>query len=86
MQFTDDPAPASALERAVDIELDGVRLRVIARSDLLHEKLRAGTDPARRRSKRLQDLADAQALLEQTPELRGELSEAERETLDSLPA
>lgn len=86
VQFTDDPALAPALERAIDIELDGVRVRVIGRSDLLHEKLRAGSDPAPRRSKRLQDLADAQGLLEETPPLRGELSEAEQALLDSLPA
>lgn len=85
VQFTDDPALAPALKRAVEIELDGVMLRVIGRSDLLHEKLRAGSDPARRRSKRLQDLADAQALLEETPALRTELSEAQRAVLASLP-
>lgn len=85
VQFTDDPALAPALERALEIELDGVLLRVIGRSDLLHAKLRAGSDSARRRSKRLQDLADAQALLEETPELRIELSDAERALLDSLP-
>lgn len=85
VQFTDDPALASALERALEIEVDDVPLRVIGRSDLLHEKLRAGSDPARRRSKRLQDLADAQALLEETPDLRMELAEAERRILDSLP-
>ena len=84
VQFTDDPALAPALERTIDIELDGVRVRVIGRSDLLHEKLRAGSDPARRRSKRLQDLADAQGLIEETPALRPELSEAERTLLDSL--
>ena len=85
VQFTDDPALAPAVERALEIELDDVRIRVIGRSDLLHEKLRAGSDPARRRSKRLQDLADAQALLEDTPELRMELSEAEQAILDSIP-
>lgn len=58
---------------------------MIGRSDLVHEKLRAGSNPAPRRSKRLQDLADAQALLEETPALRMELSEAERAVLDSLP-
>jgi hypothetical protein len=85
IQFTDDPALAPALERAMEFELDGVRLRVIGRSDLLHAKLRAGSDPARRRSKRLQDLADAQGLLEETPALRNELSDAERAVLDALP-
>jgi predicted nucleotidyltransferase len=85
VQFTDDPALGPALERADEIDLEGVRLRVISRADLLHEKLRAGSDPARRRSKRLQDLADAQALIEETPELRSELSDVERAILDSLP-
>lgn len=90
VQFTDDPALAPALERAVEIELDGVPLRVIGRSDLLHEKIRAGSDAVLRkgplvRSKRLQDLADAQGLLEETPALRSELSEAERAVLDALP-
>jgi len=55
------------------------------RSDLLHEKLRGGSDPARRRSKRLQDLADAEALLEDAPALRSELSEREQAILDALP-
>lgn len=85
VQFTDDSALLPALERALEVELDGTRLRVIGRSDLLHEKLRSGSDPAWRRSKRLQDLADAQALLEETPDLRTELSAAERAFLDSLP-
>jgi hypothetical protein len=52
---------------------------------LLHEKLRAGGDPARRRSKRLQDLADAEALLEATPALRSDLTAAETALLDRLP-
>ena len=52
---------------------------------MLHEKLRAGRDPARRRSKRLQDLADAQALLEQDSALQGELTLEERALLDALP-
>ena len=85
VQFTDDPALAPAVERAVVIELEGLPVRVIGRADLLHEKLRAGSDPARRRSKRLQDLADAQGLLEETPALSAELSEAERAVLAALP-
>ena len=62
-----------------------MQLRVIGLIDLLHEKLRAASDPARRRSKRLQDLADAQALLESTPTLAQELTAEECAVLDRLP-
>jgi hypothetical protein len=85
VQFTDDPALVPLLERALEIDLDGVPLRVIQRADLLHEKIRAGSDLAQRGSKRLQDFADAKAILEETPELRAELSEQERALLDALP-
>lgn len=64
IRFTDDPALSLTLARAVEIQIDGIPLRVLGRTDLLHEKLRAGSDPAQRRSERLQDLADAEALLE----------------------
>jgi hypothetical protein len=84
-QFTDDPALAEAIPRAEEVELEDVRLRVIGRVDLLHAKLRAATDPARHRSKRLQDLADAQALVESFPALEQQLSADERALLDRLP-
>jgi len=85
VQFTEDPALAEAIARAEEIELENIHLWVISRADLLHEKLRAASDPARRRSKRLQDLADAQALLEATPDLAEKLTPAERALLDQLP-
>jgi hypothetical protein len=85
LQFTDDPALAGAIERAQTIMLERTALRVIRRQDLLREKLRAGADPARRRSKRLQDLADAQSLLEQDPGLAADLTSAERAQLERLP-
>ena len=74
-----------AIDRADTITLEGVILRVLAKPDLLHAKLRAGADAARRRSKRLQDLADAQALLEQSPELDAELTSVQRILIDALP-
>ncbi len=86
VQFTDDPALNGAIRRAEEVEVGGVRLRVIGRADLLHEKLRAASDPARRRSKRLQDLADAQALLEASPDLASHLDAEERARLGRLPA
>jgi hypothetical protein len=85
VKVTDDPALADALGRAEEIEIGGVRLRILGRADLLHEKLRAGADAARSRSKRLQDLVDAQALLEVFPDLASELNAEERARLDELP-
>ena len=85
VQFTDDPALREAVLRAEQIALEDVRIRVIRPADLLHEKLRAASDVARRRSKRLQDLADAQALIEATPELASELTPPERALLDQAP-
>ncbi|HXH38269.1 MAG TPA: nucleotidyl transferase AbiEii/AbiGii toxin family protein [Thermoanaerobaculia bacterium] len=84
VQFTDDPMLASAIAAADEIRLEDVTLRVIRAVDLLHEKLRAASDPARRRSKRLQDLADVEALLEENPELVRELEPRERALLDQL--
>lgn len=86
IQFTDDPALRDAIRRAIEVALRDGSLRILAASDLLHEKLRAGRDPARRRSKRLQDLADAQALLERDPRLGDQLDDDERALLASLPA
>ncbi len=85
VQFTDDPMLAEAVDSAGQIVVEGVTLRVIRVVDLLHEKLRSGSDPARRRSKRLQDLADAQALIESNPDLARELRPEERSLLDRLP-
>lgn len=85
VQLTDDPALAGAISRAEEIDIGGVRLRIIGRADLLHEKLRAASDPARRRSKRLQDFADAHALIEAFPDLAHGLSAEERASLDELP-
>jgi len=84
-QFTDDPGLASAVRSAEEIPLENVTLRVIRVIDLVCQKLRAGSDPARRRSKRLSDLVDAQGLLEAYPDLRAGLTPEELAVLDRLP-
>ncbi len=84
VQVTDDPLLAAAIERAEIVEIDGLPLRILARLDLLRAKLRAASDPARRRSKRLLDLADAQGLVEEHSELATALDPAEREILERL--
>jgi len=85
VQFTDDPALAEAVSRAVEVQVSDRAIKVIGAADLLHEKIRAGRDPARRRSKRLQDLADAQSLLEQDSGLEQQLTPEEKALLESLP-
>ena len=85
IQFTDDPALARSISVAGEVVLDDVTLRVIRVQDLLHEKLRAGSDPTRRRSKRLQDLSDVQSLLEEDPDLLNDPTPEERALLAALP-
>lgn len=85
IQFTDDPMLAPAIASAMEIALEGVPLRVIRTIDLLHAKIRAGVDVARRRSKRLQDLVDAEALIEADPTLAQELTAEERAVMAALP-
>jgi predicted nucleotidyltransferase len=84
VQITDDALLAAAIERAEIVEIDGLPLRVLTPLDLLRAKLRAAADPARRRSKRLLDLADAQGLVEDHAELAAALDAAEREILEQL--
>jgi hypothetical protein len=81
VQFTDDPELRDAIPRAEPMKLEDVTLRVLAPADLLHAKLRAARDPARRRSKRILDLADAEALLEKDSALAASLSDEERALL-----
>lgn len=81
IQFSDDATFAEAIQSAERHPLEGHEIRVVSVKALLHAKLRAGKDPARRKSKRMQDLADVQALLEQFPDLGAELSAAERALL-----
>lgn len=76
VQFTDDPALTEAVGRAIEVCIGELILRVLRIDDLLHEKLR---------SKRLQDLAGAQALIEQHPDLERTLDQDERALLDQLP-
>jgi hypothetical protein len=83
VQFTDDPAFAQAVRLADIRSLEGCELRVMPIWELIRAKLRASSDPARRRSKRLMDFADAVALSEQHPEALAGLDPAERQRLES---
>jgi predicted nucleotidyltransferase len=80
-QVLDDAAFADAIASAEIYLLEGHKLRVINCKELVGAKLRAALDPARRKSKRMQDLADVQGLLEQYPDLERLFSAAERARL-----
>jgi hypothetical protein len=82
VQFSDDPAFKEAINRSTVSTIDGTPLRVATPVDLVRAKLRAAQDPGRRRSKRIQDVADAVALVESQPELAAELTAAERSTIE----
>jgi hypothetical protein len=85
VHLTDDPPLAEAIDRAVEIELEGVPLRILGKVDLLRAKLRSAAGPERRRSRRIIDLADVHALLEDDPTLASELGEEELALLERLP-
>lgn len=84
VQFTEDPRLATAVIGAVALPLGNLTMRVAAPVDLVHAKLLAASDPARRRSKRLQDLADAQGLVEDHPEIAAGLSAEETALLGGV--
>lgn len=85
VQFTDEVMLADAVRRAEPLTFGGRVLRVATVVDLVRAKLLAARDPRRRRSKRLMDIADAQGLVEDHPEVRASLTDAERQLLDALP-
>jgi hypothetical protein len=70
VQIQTDPRYATFVERAAPRELLGIRLPVAAMEDILQGKIWAATDPSRRPSKRLKDLADIARMLEVAPHLR----------------
>lgn len=82
IQFTIDPEYDEIVRSAVERPLENGRFRVARSIDLLHAKLRAAGDPSRRKSKRLQDLADAVRLVEEHAELADQISPGERALLD----
>jgi len=81
VQFSDDPLFHDAIQSARRVALAHVQLKVAAPEELIRAKLRAAKDSARRKSKRMQDLADVQALIEQYPELASILSDEDKSLL-----
>ena len=61
--------------QSVPADVHGILLRVASLEDTLRGKMRAWSDPQRRQSKRIKDLADIARLVEAHPELRDLLTD-----------
>lgn len=84
VQFSAEPEWEGVVARAQEFPILDRAVRFIAREDLVRAKLRAAADPARRRSKRMQDITDIATLLEEHPEVEPMLTESERSRIASL--
>jgi hypothetical protein len=65
--------------RAVPADVHGILMRVASLADTLAGKIRAWSDPTRRQSRRIKDLADIARLVEAHPELWAALTDALRQ-------
>jgi hypothetical protein len=69
IQLTTEDFYRDFANRGVAADVHGILLRVAALEDTLQGKIRAWSDPTRRQSKRIKDLADIARLVESHPEL-----------------
>lgn len=68
VQVVFDPEFDPMIDRAETLDLGGIRAPVVTTDDLIAMKERAASDPARRRSKALQDQADIARLRGDVPD------------------
>ena len=69
IQLTIEDSYREYAERGVAADVHGILMRVASLEDTLAGKIRAWSDPNRRQSKRIKDLADIARLVESHPEL-----------------
>ena len=81
VQVQTDPRYAAFVDRAARREVLGWPLVVADVADVLQGKVWAASDPTRRPSKRLKDLADIARILESRPELADQVPAEIRERL-----
>ena len=68
VQLAIDPVFDAMIDRAEEVEVAGIAVRVVTRDDLIAMKERSAEDPARRPSKALRDRADLEMLRGDAPE------------------
>ena len=79
VQFSADTLTAEAVDHAGTVTLGGVDISVVSPRDLVLLKVAAALEPRRRKSKRITDYGDIVRLLEEYPDLRGQLPGIEAE-------
>ena len=75
IQLTTENMYRDFASRGVAADVHGILMRVASLEDTLQGKIRAWSDPTRRQSKRLKDLADIARLVESHPQLWDQLPE-----------
>lgn len=68
VQLAFDPYFDPMIERAESLEVEGKRIRIVTKVDLIDMKRRAAADPGRRKSKALRDQADVELLSGDIPD------------------
>jgi hypothetical protein len=82
LQLTTEDFYRGFAERGVAADVHGILMRVASVEDTLAGKIRAWSDPTRRQSKRIKDLADIARLVESHPQLWGKLPAELRSQID----
>lgn len=82
IQLTTEDAYRDFASRGTAAEVHGILLRVASLHDTLTGKIRAWSDPKRRQSKRIKDLADIARLVESHPKLWKQLPEDLQEQIE----
>jgi hypothetical protein len=68
VQLAFDPAFDAMIERAESFDVEGTKVAVVRKEDLIAMKQRAAEDPSRRKSRRLRDQADVELLRGDVPD------------------
>jgi hypothetical protein len=82
IQLTTEDFYREFAERGVAADVHGILMRVASLEDTLAGKIRAWSDPTRRQSKRIKDLADIARLVESHPKLWETLPDDLRAQID----
>ncbi len=75
IQLTTEDMYRDFASRGIAADVHGILMRVASLDDTMQGKIRAWSDPTRRQSKRLKDLADIARLVESHPQLWESLSD-----------